>query len=86
MSAEGRTRCGHRPGRTRAGTPNPTQNRRYASASGAPGRHPRRAQAGLYQGRARSGRPQAGRTEAEQAWTEPLACARHVLTPTATNM
>jgi len=56
MSADRRTRCGRGPGRTCAGTPSPTQNRRSASASGAPGHHPHHAQAGLYQGRAQGGR------------------------------
>ena len=60
MSADGRTWRGRRPGRTCAGTPNPTQNRRSASASGAPGHHPHHTQAGLYQGRAPGGRPFAG--------------------------
>jgi hypothetical protein len=44
-SADRRTRCARHPGRTCAGTPSPTQNRRSASASGAPGHHPHRAQA-----------------------------------------
>ena len=55
ISADRRTRCGRHPGRTRAGTPSPTQNRRSASASGAPGHHPHHAQAGLYQGKAQGG-------------------------------
>ena len=56
MSADRCTRCGRRPGRTCAGTPSPTQNRRSASAYGAPGHHPHHAQAGLYRGRAQGGR------------------------------
>jgi len=56
MSADDRTRSARRPGRTRAGTPPPTRNRRSASAFGAPGHHTDRAQAGLYRGRAKGGR------------------------------
>jgi hypothetical protein len=40
-----------RPGRTCAGTPSPTQNRRYAIAFGVPGRHPAHTQDGLYRDR-----------------------------------
>src|SRR6185503_20547308 len=62
--ADGRTRSARRPGRTRAGTPSPTRNRRYASASGAPGHHLDRAQNGLYRGRAESGRASWERSDA----------------------
>ena len=55
-SADRRTRCGRRPGRTCAGTPNPTQNRRSANAYGYPGHHPHHAQARLYRRRAPGGR------------------------------
>jgi hypothetical protein len=89
MSANRRTRRARRPGRTCAGTPSPTQNRRSASAYGAPGHHPHHAQAGLYQGRAQGRSAPSAQAPTVPAGTNPVHIppdtARHSTALPSTN-